>query len=143
MTGYGPGRVVEVTVPMAPPRELLPNARRKSRHWSEQSDPTAELRSAAKHAAVSQRNTCGGGPIFREPVIVSYRVVWPWYRYKAALRIPDADAVPTACKAILDGLVDAGMIPDDTPEWVVEVRGRSERGDVGEQGFVIVRLEAA
>lgn len=36
-------------------------------------------------------------------------------------RGPAADTVAhaPACKAALDGLVDAGVVPDDTPEWVV------------------------
>lgn len=33
-------------------------------------------------------------------------------------RLPDPDAVAPSLKGVLDGLVDAGVVPDDTGEWV-------------------------
>ena len=33
-------------------------------------------------------------------------------------RLPDPDACAPSLKGVLDGIVDAGVIPDDTGEWV-------------------------
>ena len=33
-------------------------------------------------------------------------------------RLPDPDACAPSLKGVLDGLVDAGVVPDDTGEWV-------------------------
>ena len=130
-----------ITVPMAPDRVLLPNNRRNGNaHWSVQAEATAAYRAAAAYAAVSQRATCGGGPIFSGPVIVSVVVTWPWSRYKQRLRIPDPDAVPTAAKAALDGLVDAVILPDDSAEVIAEIRGRSVRGERGELGQTVIEI---
>ena len=130
-------------VPLAPPRELLPNNRRRGggAHWSVQATATTPYRTAAYLAAVAQRGTCGGGPLLTGPgVVVAYRVVWPWDRYGARRRLPDPDAIPTACKAVLDGLVDAGVLVDDGPEVIGEIRARGERGQPGEPGYTEVTV---
>ena len=36
--------------------------------------------------------------------------------------LPDCGACAPAVKAAIDGLVDAGVIPDDTPEFLTEIR---------------------
>ena len=128
-----------ITVPMAPDRVLLPNNRRNGNaHWSVQAEATAAYRAAAAYAAVSQRATCSGGPIFHGPVIVSVVVTWPWSRYPGKRKMPDVDAVPTACKAAIDGIVDAVIIPDDGPETIIEIRAASRRGKKGEDGRTII-----
>ena len=37
-------------------------------------------------------------------------------------RYPDPDAISLAVKHLIDGVVDAGIIPDDSPEYVAEIR---------------------
>lgn len=39
----------------------------------------------------------------------------------ATRRFPDADAIAITCKHIIDGIVDAGALPDDSPEHVRSV----------------------
>lgn len=143
-------RQVEVIVPMAPPASLLPNARRRGKggaHWTEQSHDTAELRMVARNAALVARGMCGGGYLFDRPVIVTIAVTWPWdrcytKRNRIARPIPDPDAVPTAAKAVLDGIVDAFVIVDDSAEFVAEIRGRSLRAErEDEQGCTVVTLQ--
>lgn len=129
--------LVVITVPMVPPSTLLPNSRRRGKGGSsfwQQAKDTDMLRGAAGLACI------GVQPV-PTPVRVIYDVHWPADRYKGKSRMPDTDALPTACKAILDGLVDRGIIPDDSPEHVVFV-GASQTKETRD-GVVIVRIEAA
>lgn len=54
--------------------------------------------------------------------------------------LPDADAISGgAAKAILDGMVDAGVVPDDSAEYVRWVRyGAPVKG---ERDAVVVTVE--
>ena len=138
----GASDAIVIVVPMAPPRALLPNVRRKGvggAHWSVQAQETQALRWAAKAAAVNTR----GIVRIDYPVIVSYEVVWPRVRYGGKRPFPDHDAIPSSCKAILDGFVDAGLLVDDSPAYVVEVRATGHRGETGEDGCTVVTLIAA
>lgn len=36
-------------------------------------------------------------------------------------RFPDADAISITCKHVIDGIVDAGALPDDSPQYVRSV----------------------
>jgi Holliday junction resolvase RusA-like endonuclease len=128
---------IEITIPIVPPATLLPNARRRGKGGSsfwQQAKDTDMLRGAAGVACI------GIDPI-PTPVRVTYHVEWPPDRYKGKSRMPDTDALPTACKAILDGLVDREVIPDDSPEHVVFV-GASQTKET-RAGVVIVRVEPA
>ncbi|MDG3012168.1 hypothetical protein G4X40_18665 [Rhodococcus sp. D2-41] len=52
----------------------------------------------------------------------------------------DEDNLVGDLKAICDGLVDAGLVPDDTPEWmskIMPILHRAERG-VGSQMWLAV-----
>ena len=139
---------LRIVVPMAPPRALLPNVRRRGKggsHWVEQAGETQALRWAAKAAAV---NALAGWredkrPVFTAPVTVSYAVIWPRSRYGARKPIPDHDAIPSAAKSILDGFVDAGVLVDDSVQYVEEVRATGRRGEVDEDGCTVVTLRAA
>ena len=47
--------------------------------------------------------------------------VWAWGRYPDRRSLPDADAVAPAVKAVVDGIVAAGVLPDDKPPHVQAV----------------------
>ena len=128
-----------VVIPVAPPSSLLPNKRRKGKggsHWSVQSSDTEALKTRAKGAAVDlHASGVWDGKPLDGPVVVSYLVTWPYARYKNEKPIPDHDAIPTAAKAILDGLVLAG---------VYEIRARGVRGakdDPYPDGSTLVTLK--
>lgn len=104
---------VTIVVPMVPPATLLPNNRRKGSFWTQAKD-TDMLRGCA--SLVSRQID----PI-EPPVHVTYRVEWPSDRYRGKSRMPDTDGLATACKAILDGLVDAGVLEDDNADVVTMV----------------------
>lgn len=50
------------------------------------------------------------------PPLASMKVTC-WGVYPGG-RLPDPDACAPSLKGVLDGIVDAGVIPDDTGEWV-------------------------
>ena len=54
------------------------------------------------------------GERFLEPVNVCFVP----HQAKRGTHADTANHLP-ACKAVLDGIVDAGVIPDDSPEWVL------------------------
>jgi crossover junction endodeoxyribonuclease RusA len=55
----------------------------------------------------------------------------------------DADNPAPTVKAIVDGLVDAGMWPDDTPEWVETLGSRFVKGATEVVVEIIPRGEMA
>lgn len=66
--------------------------------------------------------------------------VHAYARYPGGV-LPDIGAIAPTVKCIIDGLVDYGCWPDDTPTWVVsEVYGPPERVP-GEPYAVVVILE--
>ena len=89
-------------------------------------------------AAVAQRGTCGGGPIFTGPVRLTQRVVLGKGR-----RTFDLSAVPTLVKALEDALQDAGIVADDRQvvELVVLAHGR-DRGGPGWVELEIMEVTA-
>ena len=123
---------IEITVPFVPAAVLLPNNRRRA-HWSKQAEATADLRMATRGAAMIWRalSGCIDSPVFVSPVVISYLVAWPRDRYRGRRPMPDADALPTALKATLDSIVEAGIIKDDSPEYVTEVRATQCRDSDG------------
>lgn len=127
-------RIAQITVPIVPPATLLPNMRRRGKggasHWTQAAD-TAMVRQAAKMASRDATPITG-------PVSVTYEIHWPEDRYKGKHRMPDTDSLPTACKAILDGIVDAGILPDDSPEIVTFI-GASQTKET-RRGCVVVRI---
>ena len=47
-----------------------------------------------------------------------------------------SNVVPTQ-KPMVDGLVDAGIVPDDTPEWVIENMPHVQLVEKGKQGVFL------
>ena len=56
---------------------------------------------------------CDGLPAMRVPVTVTVT-----HLRKNRASMPDVGAVILAAKAVIDGAVDAGVLPDDGPEYV-------------------------
>lgn len=77
-------------------------------HWAEKARMTAQVRESAawlvKQAGI--------------PACARVRVRLVWMVSDKRRRDP-SNVMPTQ-KAVVDGLVDAGVVPDDTPDFVVE-----------------------
>lgn len=134
-------RAIEIVVPMAPPSDLMPNKQRRQ-HWTIRAEATAQLRMAAKGAAMNARHALGQhrGVLFLRPVIVAYEVIWPWLIYGDSQAIPDCDAIPAAAKAVLDGIVDAAVIASDGEGYVELVMATGRRGTKDEDGMTVVTI---
>lgn len=92
--------------------------------WRVKNEYAQEWRTATFYAARNLR------PTAQPPCFM--RVTFP----VPDNRRRDADNPAPTCKAIQDGLVDAGIWPDDTPEWVETLGSRFEKG----AEFVVVEL---
>lgn len=76
-------------------------------HWANKARMTAQIREAA--------GLCARGVI---PPCERVKVRLLWCVSDKRRRDP-SNVMPTQ-KAVVDGLVDAGVVPDDTPEFVLE-----------------------
>ena len=128
---YGVTRIV-VVVPMCPHEYLNPNARP---HPMAKARRVKELRTAAKYAAVSVRNTCGGGVLFRGPVHVHPTIGWSKGR-----RTLDGDNALASLKSVFDGFTDGYLWGDDRECIYHPVE---QMRDPEGLGFVRVELEGA
>jgi hypothetical protein len=57
--------------------------------------------------------------------------------------LPDTDALQPAVKGVLDGLVDAGVIPDDRGEFVHSLRYLAPRLEAGRPPSLLVQITEA
>lgn len=82
----------------------------RPRHWA----PHAEqIKAVRQLAAITCRNAIRRGELETgQPVEVTLL----WYVPTRTRR--DADNPVATLKPVCDGLVDAGLVPDDTPEWM-------------------------
>lgn len=109
-----------LTINTTPGSHLLPNRRRKAVHWKPQYDETLRCRGFAKADTMNALNSSLGRTaaaaeweeIRRNALAVHglelhLTVVWELSR-----EIPDLDAIPTACKGIVDGIADGLGIDD-------------------------------
>lgn len=71
-------------------------------HWARKSRITAAVRDTARYAA------------WRLPALARCEVTLTWYVNTKHRR--DADNIVPTLKALCDGLVDAGVVIDDTPD---------------------------
>lgn len=117
-----------ITIPAVPDSRLFPNAARRT-HYMTKSGISRELREVARYAALEQGSISG-------KVNVHYHIQWPKGRTR-----PDLDAIPVACKAALDGLVDAGVIDNDGPNTIVRLSASQEK--VKGEGCILVVIEPA
>jgi hypothetical protein len=92
---------------------LTPNTRRKL-HWAEQARITKSQRELARLVAhaVKLAGPTGFGRTADLPRDIHLTLV----RGKGQ-RLLDLDALGAACKPYLDGIVDAGLLVDDSPKW--------------------------
>ena len=117
---------LELTIP-APCDWLNSNQRL---HRMVHAKRTAAWRAAAKDAAEAHPGWV--------PFTVPVRIVCTVHKTRAG-RWDAGNLYPTA-KAIVDGLVDAGVIPDDSNEWVTGPDMRA--GEKRPEPCVVVRVEA-
>lgn len=106
-------RSIRIVVGECPENSLLPNQRRKN-HWRITASASANLRKSAQWEAATQKPQDWDAAKYYTAVVT---VQWPRTRYpprKLAIpTMPDLDGVLNACKPIIDGLEDAGVIEDD------------------------------
>ena len=101
-------------------------------HWAEKARRTSAWRAAAYAAAaqVPRRQRA-----FTTPV----HIVCTVHKTRGG-RFDVANLSPTS-KACIDGLVDAGVIPDDSNDWLIGPDMRA--GDKVEQACVVVTVKVA
>lgn len=97
-------------------------------HWAVKARLVRDLRRQAYWCARAQLKPAGG----RSRVVITYG--WP------SGRLPDSSNLAPTSKAILDGMVDAGVFRDDDPKHVVGPDDRVERGQAGSVS-ITVRIE--
>jgi crossover junction endodeoxyribonuclease RusA len=106
--------VISVTFP-DPCKRLSMNDRM---HWARRAGITSKWRQAAHMYARQQGRTGELGP---SNVKVTFEVP------DAGRRRDPSNAMPTV-KALVDGLVDAGMWPDDNSDWVTIIEPAFVKG---------------
>jgi crossover junction endodeoxyribonuclease RusA len=118
-------RTVTITVPCAPSPLLSPN-KRNNTHWRTTGDETKALRKATWAATMEMRYA--GTQLVRSfsgPVDVHEHIVWPVTQKRRF----DPDSLTTLCKPALDGIVDAGIIPNDSAVVIRTISASQERSD--------------
>ena len=93
-------------------------------------------------AAIRKGYRDGAAKLARAQRIGSYDAicVTAWAEYPSRRSMPDADAIAPSVKPVIDGLVDAGVIPDDSPAYVHQVTYRAPRVVPGCTPAVIVEI---
>ncbi len=66
-----------------------------------------------------------------------------WGRYPDRRSLPDADAIAPAVKGAIDGLVDAGIIPDDSAAYLHGVTYRPPKINSGAPPALILVITPA
>lgn len=110
---------MSLTIEFAKPADLLLANDRP--HWSRRARLTRIWRTTT---ALHAHRTLGLGRAKRAQPPSYVRVTFP----VTVNRRRDADGPAPTTKAIVDGLVDAGLWPDDTPEWVETLGSRFAKG---------------
>jgi hypothetical protein len=63
-----------------------------------------------------------------------------WGRYPDRRSLPDADAIAPALKGFLDGLVDAGLVVDDSGSYVHKITYCAPVVGAGQPAALVVRV---
>ena len=116
MTQRTPGPIVAVEVP-------APLGRDGKAAWLTQNQRLhhrvkAPITKAWRQAAADAAEPIAALHVFARPVHITLTA----YRTGRAL---DADGIAPSAKAAIDGLVDAGLLPDDSPKFVHAVTYRT------------------
>lgn len=85
-------------------------------HWSRVYKARKRVAKEAKQVCNSERVKAG----VREETWSPVNIIIDWYGWNHA----DRDNIASRCKPILDGIVHAGLIPDDGPQHVRSVQVR-------------------
>lgn len=86
----------------------------KHTHWATIGRKKADLREASRTAFGAAVRQAQRAPYFTGPVKVTARAICGPRTVSV-----DASAISPTVKALVDGLVDAHLVPDDSPEYVV------------------------
>lgn len=112
------------------PRDLILSANQRQ-HWAHKARTTTKLRSLAHYTTIPHIHHLRLEPLGRAHLTV--RVGWPDKRRRDV-----ANLSPTI-KALIDGIVDAGLLPDDDDRHLV---GPDLRPYVaGKRGVVVLDFE--
>lgn len=87
----------------------------RGKHWGGKAGKTAQVRRWAGLAAVS---------LLRIPCLEHCTVEMVW-TVRDKRRRDEENPMPDY-KAFCDGMVDAGIVPDDTPQWMTKLMPRIE-----------------
>ena len=100
----------------------------RSAHWGQHRASTREWREAGMVHALAER----------VPTLGRVRVTY-WPTYPDRRGIPDLGGVFPAVKAVVDGLVDAGVLADDDEGHVAELVARP--AEIGGPAGLVVEVE--
>lgn len=87
-------------------------------HWSKSNAVKRDETTLAMACAMEAGLKPVSGPV---DVSVIFREQVNFFKNGKRKKPRDADNIQDGCKPILDGLVKAGVIPDDGPDWVRRV----------------------
>jgi crossover junction endodeoxyribonuclease RusA len=116
---------------IAQSRVLSANARQ---HWAAKARMTADLRALGKYAAAYQNDRIDpDDEVWFDRAQLTVRVGWPDKRRR------DVHNLAPTIKALIDGCVDAGLLPDDDDTHLI---GPDLRPYVaGRKGLVVLDFE--
>jgi hypothetical protein len=108
-----------------PPIECSPNHGMSGRHWGKTSGAKRAYRDEGRLCALQElrkhpwdvfalKGWYGHRPVVLSAVVVAHRSPVPDGRYRPA----DLGNLIASTKAVVDGFVDAGVVPNDTHQWV-------------------------
>jgi Holliday junction resolvase RusA-like endonuclease len=125
-----------VKIPGHPDAILAPNRRA---HGHAKAEATKQHRTDAKYAAVDARNALEvfHVPMFPGPVVVTVLVRWG----KEGRR-HDLDSTAVMTKPHVDGIVDAGILTNDSQMAELRVKQERDKTGVGEVVITIREQEA-
>ncbi|MAH46901.1 hypothetical protein CMI37_13810 [Candidatus Pacearchaeota archaeon] len=125
-------RLLKIGFGQLPYPELYPNALRRL-HWRQRAEISKQARQEAYYVASGDiRQYLRGRPIKRAEVEIQF--------ISKIYRTRDIDGLLSACKAWLDGLVDAGVLVNDDGWHIVKLTGTLTKGE--EDNTIITVREA-
>lgn len=127
--------MIEVIIPMEPNNKLFPNNRHRRGGYYPGVAVASECRQTARYAAMASGMHIE--PINGDVAITLHAA----YGYKRVA--PDLDATISACKPFIDGIVDAGVLVDDSQVKKITATHEKIRAKRGSkpQGFTRIQIE--